>query len=237
MKSSIVLPLLASFISLLIIVKYYNLDNVRPITLSKSYFMGQHDHVLVNFNTSKGHSSYQRAPEAKLAKIGPSDVIHLATFVQHTENTFELMVFLKSIFVSRQNSLHLHAVIGDAPTKAVVLEMLDSWQVEGLDYELYEIQDFPNFESSFTYSGATKGRWKMDIPIVLKNVEKVIVADVNMQVVGDIANLWNTLLEMQRTGSQLGLVDNVQFSKTNAHSTTAATTVMIDNGINWVFNQ
>ena len=236
MKSSIVLPLLASFISLLIIVKYYNLDNVRPITLSKSYFMGQHDQVFVNFNTSKGHSSYQRAPEAKLAKIGPSDVIHLATFVQHTENTFELMVFLKSIFVSRQNSLHLHAVIGDAPTKAVVLEMLDSWQVEGLDYELYEIQDFSICESNLNPSDSMAS-WKLLIPTILKDVEKVIVADVNMQVVGDIANLWNTLLEMQRTGSQLGLVDNVQFSKTNAHSTTAATTVMIDNGINWVFNQ
>ena len=150
-----------------------------------------------------------------------SDVIHVATFIQGPKYTFELMVFLKSILANnRRHPLKLHIIVANSSTKSVVLEMLVSWQIAGLDFNFYEIHSFNNWElSNYTLSNSISDRWKMLIPTILNDVEKVIVADVNLQIVGDIAMIWNKLLEMQRMGTFIGMVGKSP-SRINSQSAT-----------------
>ena len=155
------------------------------------------------------------------------DVIHVATFIQGSNNTFELMIFLKSILANRRNPLHLHLFVKDFLTKSVVINMLDSWNVVGVDFSLYEIENYISDRQSWmSKSFHSNDQWRMSIPIVLSHIEKVIVADVNMQIIGNVAILWNKLLEMQKIGTRLGLVEIV-----NSRDIPASTSLEFDKPI------
>ena len=103
----------------------------------------------------------------------------------------------------------LHLLV-DAASKPVVLELLDTWMVSGLDYQLYDIENFNHLTSwvpTIHYS-ADYGLLKLIIPIVLKTVKKVIVLDTDLQFMDDIAPMWDKLKEMQRSGTFFGMVEN-----------------------------
>ena len=164
-------------------------------------------------NTSVKNGSPLDIPTIKVhnRRATQCDLIHVATFVQSRTNTFELMNFLKRILTNRRNPLKFHIFVEESSTKSAVLEMISSWQVPEFDF-FYEIQVFsdldkmvPNFDSS-----TVTDRWKILIPAILSDIDNVIVADVNLQIIGDIADIWNKLSEMQRNESQLGLVEHAQ---------------------------
>ena len=142
--------------------------------------------------------------------VNQCDVIHVATFISSLTNTFELMNFLKSILTSRRNPLKLHIIVEDSSIKLALLEMFNSWQVAEVGF-FYEIKTFSDRVPSFASSNMSE-RWKILIPAIFNDndVEKVIVANVNMQIIGDIAVVWNKLSEMQRIGSHFGLVEHFQ---------------------------
>ena len=187
---------------------------IVSIFISTSKMFDQHPIVnVIDIDTASLENNFinvQTVTVDASKNLDLCDVIHLATFVQCSNNTFELMLFLKSIFASRRHPLHLHIFVCDSLTKSVVMHMLDSWNVVGVDFSLYEIEDYISDSQSWMFkSFDPTAQWKMSIPIVLSHIEKVIVADVNLQIIGDIAIIWNKLSEMQTIGTRLGLVEIV----------------------------
>ena len=168
---------------------------------------------LKNFNnlitiTEKNSQGIQQHDLFSNGEVGLCDVIHVVTFIQSSKFNFNLMTFLKRILLSRRNPLKLYIVVDDSSTKPLAFEMLDSWQVEGIEFVFYEIQTLPNLQllASRFQSADFLDLWKILLPTLLLDVKEVIVSDLNMQIVGDIGVLWNKMLEMQQTGTHLGMV-------------------------------
>ena len=135
------------------------------------------------------------------------DVIHVVTVVGQLNYLFSFAMFVKSIIAFRKNPIHLHLFV-DKESKPVVSEMLESWAIDhfkhhfiSIEEHIHHVSNIHNMHYSSHYS-----QLKLLVPLVLKHLDLVIVADNDLLFTQDIVILWNKLKEMQQQGIPFAMV-------------------------------
>ena len=135
------------------------------------------------------------------------DEIHIATVVGQLKYLFSFAMFVKSVIATRKNPIQMHLLV-DEKSKPIVSEMLDSWAIEHFKYQfisieehIHHVSDIQNKHYSSHYT-----QLKLLVPLVLKHLDLVIVADYDLLFTQDIVILWNKLKEMQRRDIPFAMV-------------------------------
>lgn len=144
-----------------------------------------------------------------------NETIHLAIVCGGYSSTRGLYVLLKSILFYRTDPIHVHLFV-DNIADQILRELLGTWKVGSFQVSYYNLT---RYEKHVTWMGNSHyshrfGLMKLEVPSILaedKNLDKVIVLDTDMVVLGNIRHAWeefNKFPSSKRERPIFGMIEN-----------------------------
>ncbi len=138
------------------------------------------------------------------------ETIHIALVAVGCSTIRSVVTLIKSILFYRHNILHLHFV-SDDKGKYILQNLFKTWQLPSVQTSFYpaaKAQELVGWIPNSHYSGLF-GLMKLTLPSLLpESLQRVIVLDTDLMLMGDILSLWKYLDVIFAQGKLMGLVEN-----------------------------
>lgn len=156
------------------------------------------------------HPAHRFDPEQDDCKT-----INIASVVCGYNSTRSYYALLKSILFYRSDRVHLH-IFSDEIAQTILKTLFKTWNVTDLDYSFYNITEYEQDVAwiTSTHYSHRYGLIKLKIIDALvastKSIDRAIVIDTDMLVLGNIARVWTEFDGSQDSLSprSIGLVEN-----------------------------
>ena len=134
----------------------------------------------------------QNVPQFYTQQDGECSVIHVALIVSGYNASRDSVVTIKSLLIYRHNRIHFHLIV-DSRARQVLKVVMTTWQVPGVNFDLYDIENVRN-ALPWIFTHYYKKDWTILVPLLHKilphNVANLVVLNPDLVLSADIGQLW-----------------------------------------------